>query len=159
MKAFDRVSHDFLFVSLERFCFGPNFINWIKLIYHDVSSSVKTNGWLNAFINLERGLRQGCALSMPLYVLTAEKMAINIRIPIRTIHGIRPPGSSQTRCALLHVIDRSGLKTLLFSQQVGSSSEQFAVSLRRCTTDHHTRGYLLSVALMTDFYGIPLFAT
>ena len=94
MKAFDRVSHDFLFVSLERFCFGPNFINWIKLIYHDVSSSVKTNGWLNAFINLERGLRQGCALSMPLYVFTAETKAINIRENPR-IPGIRPPDSEE----------------------------------------------------------------
>ena len=94
MKAFDRVSHDFLFASLERFGFGPNFINWIKLIYHDASSSVKTNGWLTAFIKLERGLRQGCALSMPLYVLTAETMAINIRENSR-IHGIRPPDSEE----------------------------------------------------------------
>ena len=31
-----------------------------------------------AFIDLKRGLRQGCALSMPLYVLLAEMMAINI---------------------------------------------------------------------------------
>jgi exonuclease III len=94
MKAFDRVSHDFLFTCLERFAFGPSFIKWIKLIYHDVSSSVKTNGWLTAFIHLERGLRQGCALSMPLYVLTAETMAINIRANPR-IHGIRPPDSEE----------------------------------------------------------------
>ena len=94
MKAFDRVSHDFLFACLERFGFGPNFINWTKLIYHDVSSSVKTNGWLTAFIQLERGLRQGCALSMPLYVLTAETMAINIRQNPR-IHGIQPPNSEE----------------------------------------------------------------
>ena len=57
-----------------------------------VSSSVKTNGLLSAFIQLERGLRQGCPLSMPLYVLTAETMAINIRSNPR-IHGIKPPGS------------------------------------------------------------------
>ena len=31
-----------------------------------------------SFIKLERGLRQGCALSMPLHVLTAETMAINV---------------------------------------------------------------------------------
>ena len=94
MKAFDRVSHDFLFACLERFGFGPNFINWIKLIYNDASSSVKTNGWLTAFIKLERGLRQGCALSMPLYVLTAETMAVNIRENPK-IHGVRPPDSKE----------------------------------------------------------------
>lgn len=94
LKAFDRVSHEFLFKCLEHFGFGPNFVQWIKLIYNSVSSSVKTNGWLTAFITLERGLRQGCALSMPLYVLTAETMAINIRQNPR-IHGIRPPDSQE----------------------------------------------------------------
>ena len=74
--------------------FGPNFSNWIKLIYQDVWSSAKTNGWLTAFINLERGLRQGCALSMPFYVFTAETKAINIRENPR-IPGIRPPDSEE----------------------------------------------------------------
>ena len=119
MKAFDRVSHDFLFTCLERFGFGPSFINWIKLIYHDVSSSVKTNGWLTAFIRLERGLRQGCALSMPLYVLTAETMAINIRANPR-IHGIRPPGSDEE----LKLSQYADDTTLILSDD-GSINEAF----------------------------------
>ena len=45
-----------------------------------------------AFIVLKRSLRQGCALSMPLYVLIAETMAINIRAD-PNIQGLRPPGS------------------------------------------------------------------
>ena len=92
LKAFDRVAHGFLFKALECFGFGPNFVRWIRVIYNSVSSSVRTNGWLTAFINLERGLRQGCPLSMPLYVLTAETMACNIRNNPR-IHGLRPPDS------------------------------------------------------------------
>ena len=92
MKAFDRVSHDFLFKCLKRFGFGPPFIQWIQILYTSVSSSVRVNGWLTAFVHLERGLRQGCPLSMPLYVLTAETMAINIRSnPL--IHGVKPPKS------------------------------------------------------------------
>ena len=92
MKALDRVSHDFLFKCLKRFGFGPSFIQWIQLLYTSVSSSVRVNGWLTAFVHLERGLRQGCPLSMPLYVLTAETMAINIRSnPL--IHGVKPPKS------------------------------------------------------------------
>ena len=79
VKAFDRVSDDFLFKGLKRFGFGPSFIQWIQVLYNSVSSSVKVNGWLTAFVHLERGLRQGCPLSMPLYVLTAESMALNIR--------------------------------------------------------------------------------
>ena len=93
LKAFDRTSHSFLFSTLEHFGFGPQFIRWIKLIYNSVSSSVKVNGRLTSFINLERGLRQGCALSMPLYVLTAEILALRICSNPR-IHGIIPPGSN-----------------------------------------------------------------
>lgn len=94
LKAFDRVSHEFLFKCLENFGMGPNFVQWIKLTYNSVSSSIKTNGWLPAFVMLERGLEQGCALSMPLYVLTAETMAINIRENPRK-HGIWPPDSHE----------------------------------------------------------------
>jgi len=94
LKAFDRVSQEFLFACLEHFGFGPNLVQWITLIYNSNSSSVKTNGWLTAFITLERGFRQGCALSMPLYVLTAETTAINIRQNSR-IHGIRLPDSQE----------------------------------------------------------------
>lgn len=79
MKAFDRVSDDFLFKGLKRFGLGPSFIQWIQVLYTSVSSSVKVNGWLTAFVHLERGLRQGCPLSTPLYVLTAQSLAFNIR--------------------------------------------------------------------------------
>ena len=93
LKAFDRVSHQFLFKTLSKFGLGPQFISWIQLLYNNVSSSIKTNGWLSAFIPLERGLRQGCALSMPLYILTAEILATHIRSHT-AIHGLHPPGSA-----------------------------------------------------------------
>ena len=40
MKAFDRVLHNFLFKTLDKFNFGPEFQRWIRLLYTDVSSSV-----------------------------------------------------------------------------------------------------------------------
>ena len=67
LKAFDRVSHSFLFKSLAKLGFGPQFIRWMKLIYNQVTSSVKTNAWLSAFITLERGLRQGCPVCFALH--------------------------------------------------------------------------------------------
>ena len=102
MKAFDRVSHELLVACLERFGFEPNFIS-------DVSSSVKTNGGLTAFIKLERGLRQDC-------VLTAETMASNIRENPR-IHGIRPPDSEEELKLSQYVDDT----TLLLSDDVFSN--------------------------------------
>ena len=94
LKAFDCVSHSLLFSTLQHFGFGPNFIRWIKLIYNSVSSSVKVNGWLTSFIALERAFCQGCALSMPLYVLTLEILALRIT-HIPRIKGITPPSSTE----------------------------------------------------------------
>ena len=90
LKAFDRVSHKFLFKVPDKFGFGPTMQRWIKTIYNNSSSSVKTNGWFTAFLNLKRGLRQGCALSMPLYILTAEILALHIRSN-PTIRGLQTP--------------------------------------------------------------------
>ena len=95
LKAFDRVSHTFLFKTLAKFGFGPDFLRWIQLLYTDVASSVKVNGWLTAFIPLERGLRQGCTLSMPLYVLAAELLATHIRAH-PNIRGLQHPSSTPT---------------------------------------------------------------
>ena len=95
LKAFDRVSHDFLFQTLKKFNFGPDFQRWIRLLYTDVASSVKVNGWLTAFIPLQHGLRQGCALSMPLYVLTAELLATHIGSH-PNITGLQHPDSQPT---------------------------------------------------------------
>ena len=92
LKAFDRVSHEFLFRTLEKFGCGPDYQRWIRLLYTDVASSVKVNGSLTTFIPLQRGLRQGCALSMPLYVLTAELLATHIRAH-PNIKGLQRPAS------------------------------------------------------------------
>ena len=78
-KAFDRISHSFLIKTLKKFNFGENFIKWIQILYTDVSSRVKVNGFLTDKISIKRGLRQGCPLSALLYVLCSEVLSINIR--------------------------------------------------------------------------------
>ena len=39
-KAFDSVSHDFIYRVLDNFIFGPSIIKWIKLFYDHASSSI-----------------------------------------------------------------------------------------------------------------------
>lgn len=65
-------------------------------IYTSATSTVKVNGWLTKFINMERGLRQGCALSMPLCNLNAELLAIHIRENPH-IQGIRPTNNHEVK--------------------------------------------------------------
>ena len=78
-KAFDRVEHDFLFKILATFGIGPQFINWLKVLYKNAYTTVKINGFLTEPIPLARGLRQGCPLSPPLYVTVIEIFALQLR--------------------------------------------------------------------------------
>jgi len=78
-KAFDRMSHKFIFKILERFGFGAYFIKWVKTICFDTKSFVKVNGYQTFEFSIERGVRQGCPLSPLLYVLTAEALSSAIR--------------------------------------------------------------------------------
>ena len=78
-KAFDRISHHFILGTLKAFGFGNGFIQWVKTVYTNITSSVKINGYTTDSISIERGVRQGCPLSALLYVLCAEVLGISIR--------------------------------------------------------------------------------
>ena len=73
-KAFDGVDHEFLFKIMEKMGFSQRFISWIKILYNDIQSSVLINGHLGNFFNVNRGVRQGCPLSMILYVISQEPL-------------------------------------------------------------------------------------
>ena len=78
-KAFDRVSHEFLFQVLKKFGCGDPFINWIKILYHNASTRINVNGFFTDEIPLKSGVRQGCPLSPLLYVLVIEILALQMR--------------------------------------------------------------------------------
>ena len=79
MKAFDGVNWRFMFKTLQKFGFGNDFVQWVKLLYKGAESMVKVNGFLSEPIRLQRGVRQGGPLSSLLYVLVAEVLAISVR--------------------------------------------------------------------------------
>ena len=91
-KAFDRVEWSYMLRVLEGMRFGPSFCRWVRLFYTGPQSSVLVNGFFTPFINLSRGVRQGCPLSAPLYVLIAESLACRIRSSIY-LRGLPLPDS------------------------------------------------------------------
>jgi hypothetical protein len=70
--AFDTVSWKFMTNVLEFFNFGPSIRKWIRLFYTNTESSVKVNGHMSDWFSLERGCRQGDALSPYLFIICAE---------------------------------------------------------------------------------------
>ena len=79
LKAFDRVDWNFIYRTLSAMNFGPNFIKWVRILYTDISSSIKCNGFVSGAFNPRRGVRQGYPLSTLLNCIVAEVMAEAIR--------------------------------------------------------------------------------
>ena len=100
-KAFDRVSHQYLFQVLQKMGFPERYIEWVGLLYRDINSKFLVNGQLTKAVDLHCGVRQGCPLSALLYVACIEPLAQVLRRD-QWIKGVGIPGSGGlvSKCVL-----------------------------------------------------------
>ncbi|KAK6165442.1 hypothetical protein SNE40_022369 [Patella caerulea] len=103
-KAFDRVSHGYMFNLLHKFGFGEKFINSIKILYKDIRSSVKVNGHVSLSFPILRSVRQGCGISALLYVLTSVPLNTLIKSN-ENIKGFAVPGCDYNSTVFQHADD------------------------------------------------------
>ena len=78
-KAFDTISRQFIMKMCDRFGIGEYFGDWINIVMNNRLSCVKNNGLISDTFELQRGIRQGCALSPLLFILAVEVLAIRVR--------------------------------------------------------------------------------
>ena len=77
-KAFDSVSHTYLIQVLEAYGFPAEFVKVFKTLYKDNNALVQVNGHLSSPFQIERGVKQGDALSCGLFVLAIDPLLRNI---------------------------------------------------------------------------------
>ena len=78
-KAFDSVSHEYLGRVMEAYQFPAEFVSIFKILYSINCASVQVNGHLSSPFQLERGVKQGDALSCGLFVLAIDPLLRNIK--------------------------------------------------------------------------------
>ncbi len=78
-KAFDSVSHQFLFLLLEHTGLPASYIEWICIMYSNASSVLRHKNWLIPKFSLGRGVWQGCPLLCHLFNLVGQVLLYSMR--------------------------------------------------------------------------------
>ena len=71
-KAFDKVQHEKLFAILDQLDIDGKTLRWISNLYWEQTAAVRVDDELSEWIEIKRGVRQGCVLSPDLFSLYSE---------------------------------------------------------------------------------------
>ncbi len=77
-KAFDSVDHRYIEDTLRAYGFGLGFINIFKVLYKDISARILINGFQSESIKIERGVKQGDALSCAIFIICIDPLLRNL---------------------------------------------------------------------------------
>ena len=91
-KAFDKIDRGFLFKVLKKLNLGKHFIRAIKQTMKNTHSLIINNGFMSEPFKVERGVRQGDPISLMLYCIAVEALALEIK-KNKNIDGIPLPGT------------------------------------------------------------------
>lgn len=75
-KAYDRVSHSFLWSLMEKMGIPPQFIRTTQALYEGKTTKVNVNGFFSEAVQVKSGVGQGDPLSCPLYLIAVEGRAL-----------------------------------------------------------------------------------
>jgi hypothetical protein len=78
-KAYDKIRHDFIWKTLEKYDFPKHFINTVKSLYQNGETAIIINGVISKPYKVTRGVRQGDPLSCLIFNLAIESLASMLR--------------------------------------------------------------------------------
>jgi hypothetical protein len=77
-KAFDSVDHKYIEETLLAYGFGPNLVNTFRMLYNNITARILVNGFQSESIKIERGVKQGDALSCAIFIICIDPLIRNI---------------------------------------------------------------------------------
>lgn len=90
-KAYDKIRHDYLWDTLNKFDLPDIFTNTVKSLYENAYTQVAINGMMSEPFRVTRGVRQGDPLSCLLFDMAIKPLVCKIR-QSETIEGLNIPG-------------------------------------------------------------------
>lgn len=89
-KAYDKIAHDYLWKTLQKFNYPDQFIKTVRSLYENAETAVVINGETSLTYKVTRGVRQGDPLSCLLFDLAIEPLAEMLRKS--ELRGFKAPG-------------------------------------------------------------------
>ena len=132
-----------MFRCLERMNYPQQFIELIKILYHETYSQVQNNGRMSEAFLLERDVRQGCPLSFPLYCVQNDVFSYDI-LKDKGIKGFHIPGKKEKPKLSQYADDTSFISSNF--EDIPLLFEKFSKYEKAtgCTLNtHKTKGLLL----------------
>ncbi|KAJ3013646.1 hypothetical protein NUW54_g1530 [Trametes sanguinea] len=120
-KAYDKVPHGLLWLTLEKAGVQGHMLDMIKAIYAQTRVSVRAGGGRSEAFALWRGLRQGCLLSPLLFIIFISRILEvvdeeTVRLAGVSRVGAEIPGLNKEGAAIRSIIGR--LKGLLYADDI-----------------------------------------
>ena len=115
-KAFDRVWRDGLWARLWNIGIKGKFWRFLRVLYQDTQSSVRIGVAITDPFTLRQGVKQGCALSSPLFTLFMEIIIQDLKATgngIRTANGTVIPVILYADDVLILAENREDFKQLI----------------------------------------------
>ena len=102
-KAYDKIRHDFIWKTLQKFDLPKHFIDTLKTLYENGETIVIINGVISRPYRVTRGVRQGDPLSCLIFNLAIESLASMLRDS--TLKGLEIPGDTECLITTLFADD------------------------------------------------------
>jgi hypothetical protein len=77
-KAFDSVNHVYIKKTLAAYGFGDLFIKTFEVLYKDITARILVNGYTTDSIKIQRGVKQGDALSCAIFIICVDPLIRNL---------------------------------------------------------------------------------
>ena len=77
-KAYDSVDHEYISKTLSAYGFPTEFISAVNILHGNLFAQVQINGFLSDSFTIQRGVKQGDALSCALFIIAIDPLIRNI---------------------------------------------------------------------------------